>query len=40
MSGNTNFDAEDQSAGTGTDGTGNTWTQNHGKTSSPPGLVS
>ncbi len=37
---NTRFDAEDQSTGTGTFGTGNTWTKNHGETSDPPGLVS
>ena len=37
---NAKFDAEDDTTGGGTDGTGNTWTQNHGKTSSPPGLVS
>lgn len=40
LRGNTNFDAEDQSTGTGTAGTGNTWTRNHGQTSNPPGLVS
>jgi hypothetical protein len=33
------FDAEDQSLGAGTAGTANTWTQNLGNTSSPPGLV-
>ena len=36
-------DAQDMTTGAGTDGTdgtGNTWTQNHGKTSNPPGLVS
>ena len=38
--GNTRFDAEDLSTGTGTAGTANTWTQNHGNTSNPPGLVS
>jgi nitrous oxidase accessory protein NosD len=37
---NTNFDAKDQSTGSGTAGTGNTWTQNHGATSISPGLVS
>jgi parallel beta-helix repeat protein len=40
MAGNTNFDAEDLSIGSGTAGTGNTWSKNHGKTSNPPGLVS
>jgi len=33
------FDAEDQSVGAGTAGTANTWQNNEGKTSSPPGLV-
>jgi len=33
------FDAEDQSHGAGTAGTANTWKNNEGKTSSPPGLV-
>jgi len=33
------FDAEDQSRGAGTAGTANTWTNNQGKTSDPPGLV-
>ncbi len=37
---NGKLDAEDDTTGTGTDGTGNTWTQNHGKTSNPHGLVS
>lgn len=36
---NKNFDAEDQSHGAGTSGTGNFWQNNQGKTSSPPGLV-
>lgn len=40
LKGNTRFDAEDQSTGTGTAGTGNTWTKNHGQTSDPSGLVS
>ncbi len=40
LSGNTNLDAEDLSTGSGTAGTGNTWTHNHGKTSNPHGLVS
>jgi parallel beta-helix repeat protein len=40
LRGNTLFDAEDQSTGTGTAGTGNTWIHNHGQTSNPPGLVS
>jgi len=40
LRGNTRFDAEDQSTGTGTAGTGNTWTKNHGQTSDPSGLVS
>jgi parallel beta-helix repeat protein len=40
LTGNGNFDAEDLSTGSGTAGTGNTWTKNKGKTSSPPGLVS
>jgi len=33
------FDAEDQSHGAGTAGTANTWENNRGKTSNPPGLV-
>jgi parallel beta-helix repeat protein len=36
---NKGFDAEDQSVGAGTAGTANTWQNNEGKTSSPPGLV-
>jgi len=36
---NKNFDAEDQSTGAGTAGTANTWRNNQGKTSNPPGLV-
>jgi parallel beta-helix repeat protein len=40
LGGNTKFDAEDLSTGEGTAGTGNTWSQNHGTTSSPSGLVS
>jgi parallel beta-helix repeat protein len=40
LRGNTRFDAEDQSIGTGTAGTDNTWTKNHGQTSDPSGLVS
>lgn len=40
LNGNTNFDAQDTSTGSGTDGTANTWTNNRGATSSPPGLVS
>jgi parallel beta-helix repeat protein len=39
LSGNSNFDAEDRSTGSGTAGTGNTWSKNHGTTSSPAGLV-
>jgi parallel beta-helix repeat protein len=38
-SGNTNFDFEDQSTDGGTAGTGNTWTHNHGASSSPGGLA-
>jgi parallel beta-helix repeat protein len=34
------FDYEDQSHGSGTAGTANTWTKNKGKTASPPGLIS
>jgi parallel beta-helix repeat protein len=37
---NSQFDAEDQSKGTGTAGTGNTWTNNSGQSSNPTGLVS
>lgn len=44
LSNNSVVDADDESAGagvgTGTDGTDNTWTKNHGGTSSPGGLVS
>lgn len=40
LRGNSQFDAEDQSTGTGTAGTGNSWTNNRGQTSNPPGLVS
>jgi len=36
---NGNLDAEDLSLGAGTAGTGNTWENNEGKTSNPPGLV-
>jgi parallel beta-helix repeat protein len=39
MLNNTNFDAEDLSTGAGTAHTGNTWINNHGKTSSPSRLV-
>ena len=35
---NAGFDCHDQSTGTGTSGTNNTWTQNVGNTSSPSGL--
>jgi parallel beta-helix repeat protein len=34
------FDYEDNSTGTGTAGTANTWIKNKGKTASPPGLIS
>jgi len=37
--GNGLYDYEDQSHGTGTAGTANTWTKNKGKTASPPGLI-
>lgn len=33
LKGNNNYDAEDQTTGTGTAGTANVWTKNHGKTS-------
>ncbi|MHB8576659.1 MAG: right-handed parallel beta-helix repeat-containing protein [Dehalococcoidia bacterium] len=36
--GNTHFDCEDQSHGSGTAGTANTWKDNQGKTSSPSGI--
>jgi hypothetical protein len=36
--GNLGFDCHDESVGTGTAGTANTWTMNFGDTSSPPGL--
>ena len=39
LGGNSNYDAEDQSTGAGTAGTGNIWLGNTGKLSSPPGLV-
>ena len=35
----TTFDARDDTTGTGTAGTANTWVQNEGQTSSPPGLL-
>lgn len=38
LKGNSNFDAEDLSTGSGTAGTGNTWIKNNGKISNPPGL--
>ena len=38
MKGNTNFDAEDDSSGTGTAGTANTWLKNKCNTSFPLGL--
>ena len=38
MKGNISFDANDQSVGSGTAGTGNTWTENNCKSSSPTGL--
>jgi nitrous oxidase accessory protein NosD len=38
MSGNSAFDANDHTVGSGTAGTGNTWTQNNCSTSSPTGL--
>jgi hypothetical protein len=34
----TNFDCEDQSTGTGTSGTANTWTNNVGTSADPPGI--
>jgi hypothetical protein len=34
----TNFDCEDQSTGTGTSGTANTWTNNVGNSADPPGI--
>jgi parallel beta-helix repeat protein len=36
---NVKFDYEDNSVGTGTAGTANTWTRNKGRTASPPGLI-
>ena len=39
-SGNTTFDCADDSTGSGTAGTANTWMNDHGMTSSPPGLCS
>jgi parallel beta-helix repeat protein len=39
LRGNTGYDAQDQSTGSGTAGTGNTWKDNHGGTSTSPGLV-
>ena len=38
--GNSGYDAEDLTTGSGTLGTANTWTKNVGKTSTPKGLVS
>ena len=35
---NATFDCEDDSAGAGTSGTANYWTNNHGETESPPGI--
>jgi hypothetical protein len=35
---NVPFDCQDDSHGTGTSGTANTWQNDHGMTSSPPGL--
>lgn len=37
-SGNVNFDCEDDSAGTGTSGTANTWTNNNGVKDDPNGI--
>jgi len=37
---NTKWDCQDESAGTGTAGTANTWTDNLGGTSPPAGLCS
>jgi len=39
LNGNTLFDAQDRSTGAGTVKTGNTWTNNRGKTSGPKGLL-
>lgn len=39
-SGNTPFDCQDDSHGTGTAGTANTWQNDQGETSSPPGICS
>jgi hypothetical protein len=36
--GSANYDCEDDSTGTGTAGTGNTWISDRGRTSSPPGI--
>lgn len=37
-SGNVNLDCEDDSVGSGTSGTSNTWTNNNGGTSHPNGI--
>ena len=37
-SGNVNFDCEDDSTGSGTSGTANTWTNNNGVTDDPNGI--
>ena len=39
LNGNALFDAQDRSTGSGTVKTGNTWTNNRGKTSGPKGLL-
>lgn len=40
LGGNVSYDCADDSSGTGTAGTANTWQNDHGLTSSPPGLCS